>query len=648
MLNPPQNPPFLRKLTLTLVAAVGVASLGAALSVAAIASRAADQEADRRARDLATAVAALAQSGATPAARLPKLLAHLVEQGVAKRVDMLRWDGERFRVEASSDPTQASGQPWEEPKDAQALREALVSGGATSSTRDRNGEIHTAVVSAAGGLARVEMRREAPSSWREDMRWLAIQMALALAAAVSTAALVVARLLARPLSETQRRLDDVADQISTQSGQVFESSNLQNAALVEVSASVQQMDSSSRSIATNVENLSSLSEQTSSSVLQMIASIDEVAGHAEGLAQAVHETSATTEQLAAAIKEIDRNAEALAKFVSETSASMLEMDAAIQQVERNAQHSDGLSEQAGVHAEEGMRAVEKTIEGMIRIKKAVQSSAEVIAALGGHSKEVGSILSVIDEVAEQTNLLALNAAIIAAQAGEHGKGFAVVAEEIRKLAERTATSTKEIGSLIASFQADTARAVETMKEGSRTVEEGSALSMEAGRSLGDILASAQKSSAMVREIVRSAKEQSRASQSVAAAVGRVREMVEQINKATSEQTVGSEQIRGAIDNMREMTGHVKRATVEQSKGGKLITEAIESVTGMVNQIHVAADEHARGTDQVVKSLEHLRAATASNLESVRAAREATHVLRQQTRLLEHEIGGARKRRQSDV
>jgi len=261
---------------------------------------------------------------------------------------------------------------------------------------------------------------------------------------------------------------------------------------------------------------------------------------------------------------------------------------------------------------------------------------------------VGSILSVIDEVAEQTNLLALNAAIIAAQAGEHGKGFAVVAEEIRKLAERTATSTKEIGSLIASFQADTARAVETMKEGSRTVEEGSALSMEAGRSLGDILASAQKSSAMVREIVRSAKEQSRASQSVAAAVGRVREMVEQINKATSEQTVGSEQIRGAIDNMREMTGHVKRATVEQSKGGKLITEAIESVTGMVNQIHVAADEHARGTDQVVKSLEHLRAATASNLESVRAAREATQVLRQQTRLLEHEIGGARKRRQSDV
>jgi methyl-accepting chemotaxis protein len=640
MQTPPQRLPLLRKLLWTLTAAVIVAALGAGLLTARF-TDAAGREAARRAQSVAAAVGALAGPPGAAAAPLRAALATVVREAGVRRVDLLRWDGERFRVEASSEAGIESGSPWEE--DAAVLRAALSSGGAVSAPNGGAGGATVGLAGSPAGVVRVEVEPLRPAGWRHNPRSLGLLSALFVAAVVSATAGWFGRFLARPLSRHHRSLEEVADQITAQSAQVFESSNSQNESLVDVRQSVNEMQSGSRSIAGSVENLSTVSEQTSSSILEMVASIDEVAGHSEGLAQSVNEASTTVEQMAAAVKDIDRNTEALSKFVSETSSSMLEMDAAIQQVERNAQHSDSLSEQAGVHAEQGMRAVEKTIEGMIRIKKAVQSSAEVIGALGSHSQEVGSILSVIDEVAEQTNLLALNAAIIAAQAGEHGKGFAVVADEIRKLAERTATSTKEIGTLIASFQADTLRAVEAMKEGSRTVEEGSALSMEAGRSLGDILASAQKSSAMVREIVRAAKEQSRASQSVAAAVGRVREMVEQINKATSEQSAGSEHIRAAVETMREMTGHVKRATVEQSKGSKLITQAIESVTQMVNQIHSASSEHQRGTEQVVRSLEHLSSATASNLESVKAMRHATQVLREQTRLLEREIGGVHSR-----
>ncbi len=636
----PQRLPLLKKLFWTLAVAVSAAALAAAFLIVSVGSRALEESRALRARGLASAVAALVPADGPDPRRLSESLAQLARQSGARAVELLRWDGGRFVVQASSDPTVQLGQPWHG-ADLDLLRAAMATGSASTHHADEKGRVYTALVALPSGLARVEIQPPRSQGWMADPLPAAALVLIVVAAIVASGSAALVRFVGRPLARSHKSLEEVADQISRQSAQVFESSTSQNHALVEVNTSVQDMEGSGRSIASSVENLSAVSEHSSSSILEMVASIDEVAGHAEGLAQSVNETAATTEQLAAAIKEIDRNAEALSKFVSETSASMLQMDAAIQQVERNAQHSDGLSEQAGVHAEQGMRAVEKTIEGMIRIKKAVQSSAEVIAALGGHSQEVGSILSVIDEVAEQTNLLALNAAIIAAQAGEHGKAFAVVAEEIRKLAERTATSTKEIGTLIASFQADTARAVEAMKEGSRTVEEGSALSMEAGRSLGDILASAQKSSAMVREIVRSAKEQSRASQSVAAAVGRVREMVEQINKATSEQTVGAEQIRTAIETMREMTGHVKRATVEQSKGSKLITQAIESVTQMVNQIHAASAEHTRGTEQVVKGLARLSSATSSNLESVKGMRQATQVLREQTRLLEREIGGVR-------
>ena len=99
-------------------------------------------------------------------------------------------------------------------------------------------------------------------------------------------------------------------------------------------------------------------------------------------------------------------------------------------------------------------AIEKTILRMNNIREAVEVSARVINKLGERSEHIGKILTVIDEVTKQTNLFALNAAILAAQAGEQGKGFAVVAGEIKNLADRTASSTKEIAQLITSVQTE--------------------------------------------------------------------------------------------------------------------------------------------------------------------------------------------------
>ena len=442
----------------------------------------------------------------------------------------------------------------------------------------------------------------------------------------------------RQVRQSAEQVGEVVEEVKASADVVVAGTLNQKASTHTISEAAGAMNVSIRKVVDGAGSLSASSEETSSSILAMVASIDEVAGHADGLTLSVNDTSATTEEMVSAIKDIDRNVEMLDRFAAETSDAMTHMGGVIHQVERNAADSKTITELVAQNAEKGRRAVELTIEGMDGIRSSVQGSSRAIEAVGRRGQEIGLILNVIQEVTEQTHLLALNAAIIAAQAGEHGRGFAVVAEEIRQLADRTATSAKEIGALIASFQSETGRAVAAMQDGSRKVEEGSERSREAGRALNEIHESARRSSTMVGEIASATREQARGSQSISASVEKVRDMVAQIKRATTEQTMGSEQIMSAVENMREMAGHVKRATVEQTRGSRTIRRAIENVTDMVNAIHRAANEQAGASDQILKVLEGFVSVNAANLATATRTREAMELLRTRTQALRREIG----------
>lgn len=282
------------------------------------------------------------------------------------------------------------------------------------------------------------------------------------------------------IGETSRQLERVSQTVGSRSSTVIISTDVQNSALSAASASVETLNDGIREISSNVDSLSVSSEETSSSILELASSMEEVSRHTDTLFASVEATTSATHQMVASIRNVDGNVDLLRGFLTETSASMVEMSASILQADQNAAQSYELARTATAAARAGMDAMRETKDGMETIRQSVHGANAVVARLGERSVEIGRIVTVIDDIANQTNLLALNAAILAAQAGEHGRGFTVVAEEIRDLSERTATSTREITTLVRSVQGEVREALASMDDGARSVDHGVTLADEAG------------------------------------------------------------------------------------------------------------------------------------------------------------------------
>ncbi|MBZ0091446.1 MAG: methyl-accepting chemotaxis protein, partial [Sulfuricellaceae bacterium] len=186
-------------------------------------------------------------------------------------------------------------------------------------------------------------------------------------------------------------------------------------------------------------------------------------------------------------------------------------------------------------AHNGDANMSKNQAAMEKVVTTVNSSVNIINKLSDSIQKIGQITTVIKEIAEQTNLLALNAAIEAARAGEQGRGFAVVADEVRKLAERTSTSTNEISGVVDLIRSETSSAVGAMGEVDREVGEGANYSRLTGEALKQIVEAANKVTEMVEQIASSTKEQASATDDVA-------QNLEGISSVTEENAASIQQV----------------------------------------------------------------------------------------------------------
>ncbi|MEE9604659.1 MAG: methyl-accepting chemotaxis protein [Candidatus Scalindua sp.] len=268
-----------------------------------------------------------------------------------------------------------------------------------------------------------------------------------------------------------------------------------------------------------------------------------------GLSESSDQVSSATVQISASSQSLAQGTSEQASSLEEASSSMEEMASMTKQNSANAEEAAKLVDMCSVSAEGGNKAVVE-----------MNSSMEEINA---SNKKIAEITKVIDGIAFQTNLLALNAAVEAARAGEHGKGFAVVAEEVRNLAQRSATAAKDTANLI--------------EDSVAKADNGAKLADKCRESLEDIVKNVGKVTDLTKEIANASGEQSEGIEQVSNAVQQM-DVITQQNAANAEETASaSEEMSAQAQNMKDQVGilaaQVGGASIEESHAAEATTPA---------------------------------------------------------------------------
>ncbi len=340
-----------------------------------------------------------------------------------------------------------------------------------------------------------------------------------------------------------------------------------------VLSAADQISVSAVEISEGAESQSSATEQTSSTMVEIAAQIDTVGQSIQSLANNVEQTSSSIHEMSVTSDEVAKYSEGLLAAVEETSATIEEMTASIQSIANKVDVVDQVSRESAEAAQVGGTRL-----------------SEVIRGIETSTSGIGRIIRIIEEIADQTNLLALNAAIEAARAGDAGRGFGVVADEVKRLAEKSVDSTRDIARFVETVQKDTQEAVELIH-------------------------------GILDEIVES--------------VTKTRSLVSEVSIATQEQRGGAAQILETSRNMQDTTRHVAYAAKEQARSARDVLGAVENMNAMTQQVAHSGTEQKRGGDMVVKAVDQIASIARNNVVTSEQLSHATVSLAEQaTRLQE--------------
>ena len=209
-------------------------------------------------------------------------------------------------------------------------------------------------------------------------------------------------------------------------------------------------------------------------------------------------------------------------------------------------------------AEEGASVVEKVVGDILDVQNQALRLKDDMGNMGKHAEGIGEVLNVISDIADQTNLLALNAAIEAARAGEAGRGFAVVADEVRKLAEKTMTATKEVGDAITTLQAGTRRNIQSFDTTVATIQKAADMANASGEALRSILEMTNETSRRVGDIAGASRDQSAEAEHMGTLFAEIQNFAETTGDSMSRASDTMVRVSAQAENLKELIAQLKR------------------------------------------------------------------------------------------
>lgn len=309
-----------------------------------------------------------------------------------------------------------------------------------------------------------------------------------------------------------------------------------------------------------IMHLNKMASNLKEMVFNIRKNIEQLAVASEELSASSEQTESATDQIAMSIQDIASNSEKQEELMKDSSKMVGEISDGIEHISSNVQNMAEESLSAYKKAKDGNDVVYKAINQMSNINDKVELLSGNINVLGKKSSEIGNIVLVISEIAERTNLLALNAAIEAARAGEQGRGFAVVAEEVRKLAEQSASSTSQIINLVNEIQGSILEATKAMDESSKAVDSGISTVENAGQSFSEILLSVDSISTKMQDASAVIEEISAGSQNTVESIENMARMFEEtsgssqnVAASAEEQTALMKEIASAAQKLAQMS-----------------------------------------------------------------------------------------------